>query len=50
MQGVKIFLKKKTKNKKNQYGCERYRNLPEDEKQRLVEYRKKNYKTQKNDI
>ena len=24
-----------------QYGCERYKNLPEDEKQKLFQYRKK---------
>ena len=29
------------KNKKWHYGRERYKNLPEDVKQRLVEYRKK---------
>ena len=33
-----IFLKKK--NKKYQYTCERYRNLWEDENERLDEYRK----------
>ena len=35
---VKIFLQEK----KPQYGCERYKNLSEDEKNKLVEYRKKN--------
>ena len=40
MKGIKIFQKKK-KNKKQQYGCEDYKNLSEDEKQKLVEYRKK---------
>ena len=39
VKGIKIFLKKK--NKKYQYARERYRNLPEDEKQRLTECRKK---------
>ena len=34
---AKAFLKKKRK--KGQYWREQYRNLPEDEKQRLVEYR-----------
>ena len=34
---TKAFLKKK--GKKGQYWREQYRNLPEDEKQRLVEYR-----------
>ena len=35
---------KNKKEKKQQYGHKRYRNLPKDEKQRLVEYRKKYYK------
>ena len=33
---VKVFIKKK----KEQYGHERYKNLSEDEKQKLVEYSK----------
>ena len=33
-------LSKKEKEIKQQYVCERYKNLPEDEKQKLVEYRK----------
>ena len=33
--------------KKRQYGRERYENPPQDEKQRLVEYVKKNYKIRK---
>ena len=37
---IGTFLKKKEK-KKCQYGRERYRTSPEDEKQRLVEYRNK---------
>ena len=40
---VKIFLQEK----KPQYGCERYKNLSEDEKNKLVEYRKKYYKMRK---
>ena len=36
------------KKKKRQYGHERYKNLPEDEKQKLVEYSKKYYKMRKN--
>ena len=36
---IKVFLKKKMK-KKRQHGRERFKNLPEDEKQELVEYRK----------
>ena len=43
---IKIFLKKKKK-KKQQYGCEHYKNLSEDEKQRLVEYRRKYHGTRK---
>ena len=37
----------KTKKKKQEYGIERYINLPEDEKQRLFEYRKQYYKNGK---
>ena len=36
---VKIYLKKKIKNQR--FDHERYKNLAEDEKQKLVEYRKK---------
>ena len=36
--------------KKWQYGHERYKNLPEDEKEKLVEYRKKYYTMRKNII
>ena len=43
---IKILLKKKNK-KKQQYGCESYKNLLEDDKQKLVEYRKKYYKMRK---
>ena len=42
-----IFLKKKEK-KKQQYGRERYKTLSEDEKNKLVEYRKKYYKMRRN--
>ena len=35
---IKIFLKKKKK--KRQYGRERYKNLSEDQKQKVAEYRK----------
>ena len=38
LKDTKIFLKRKVK--KPQYGCERYKNLSEDEKQELVEHRK----------
>ena len=37
---MKIFLTKKKK-KRRQYGCECNKNLLEDEKQKLAEYRKK---------
>ena len=39
-QGNKDQRKRKTK-KKWQYGCARYKNLSEDEKNKLVDYRKK---------
>ena len=35
---IKVFLKKKNK-KNGQYSYERYKNLLEDEKQKLIEYR-----------
>ena len=44
--GLLINQKKEEKEKKRQYGLERYKNLPEDEKQKLFEYRKK-YKMKK---
>ena len=37
MKDIKIFLKKKKK-KGEQYGCECYKNISEDEKNKLVEY------------
>ena len=39
VKNIKIFLKKKKK-KQQQYGCERYKNVLEDEKQKFIEYRK----------
>ena len=44
---ITIFLKKKNK-KKEQYGHESYKNLLEYENQKLVEFRKKNYRMRKN--
>ena len=44
---IKTFLKK-TKKSKCQYGREHYKNLSENEKQKLVEYRKKYYRMRKN--
>ena len=44
---IKSFLRKKKK-KKRQYGHEHYKNISEDEKHKLVEYRKKYYRTRKN--
>ena len=38
MKDIKVFLKKK---EKKQYGPERYKNLTENEKQILAEYRRK---------
>ena len=46
LKDIKIFLIKK-KNRNRKYGCERYKNLSEDEKQKLVEYRKNNFKCTK---
>ena len=39
---------RRIKNKKQQYGCERYKNLTKVEKQKLIEYRMKYHKTRKN--
>ena len=47
MKGTKIYLNKK-KNKKQEYGHEPYKNLSEDEEQRLPEYRKRYYEMRKN--
>ena len=47
MEDIKIFLIKE-KEKKRQYGCEHYKNLSEDEKNKLIEYRKKYHKLRKN--
>ena len=44
---IKIFLKKKKK-KQQEYGCERYKNLSENEIQKFVEYRKKYQRMRKN--
>ena len=44
LKSIKIVLKKK-KNEKPEYSCEQYKNLSKDEKPKLVEYRKKCYKT-----
>ena len=44
MKDIKVFLKRKMK-KKLQYGRERYKNLPAEKKQKLIEYTKSyNYK------
>ena len=40
-------LSKKKKEKKWQYGCTQYKNLPEDEKEKLEEYRKNYDKNEK---
>ena len=45
MKDIKVFLKKKKR--KQQYGHERYKNLSEYQKQKLVEYRKKYYEMRK---
>ena len=46
---IKIILRKKKK-KKQQYGHEGYKNLSEDEKQKLAEHTKKYYRMRKNDL
>ena len=40
-------LSKEDINKKQQHSCKQLKNLPEDEKQRLVEYSEKSHKTWK---
>ena len=35
-------ISKEEEDKKQQYGCERYKSLSKDEKRKLVEYRRKN--------
>ena len=45
MKDIKIFLKKKKKKKRNVREC--YKNPSEDEKQKLVEYRKKHFTMRK---
>ena len=47
LKDIKIFLKKKKK-KKQQYSRERYKNLSEDEKQKLVDCRTKYHRMRKN--
>ena len=46
---IKVFLKKKKK-KEWQNGLEQYKSLQEDEKQKLVEFRKKYYKMRKKSL
>ena len=50
MKDIIVFPKKKKKKKAkiSDMGPERYNNLSEDEKQKLIEYRKKYYKIRKN--
>ena len=38
------------KEKKRQYGCERYKNLPENKKEKFVEYREQYHRVRKNAI
>ena len=47
MKDIKILLKNK-KEKKQQYGCENYKNFSKDEKQKFIQYRKKYYIMRKN--
>ena len=46
LKDIKVFVKKRKK-KKQQYGCERYKNLSEDKKSKLVEFRKRYKKLEK---
>ena len=46
VEGVKCFLKKKKKKQKN--GRQRCKNLPQVEKQRLLDYKKNYYRVGKN--
>ena len=45
MKDIQIFLRKKKK--KQQYGLERYKNLSDEAKQKVVEYRKQYYRMRK---
>ena len=47
MKDTKIF-QKKNKKKERQHGHQHYKNLSEDEKQQLAEYRKKYFRMRKN--
>ena len=47
MKDIKVFLNNKSK-KKWQYGLQQYKNLPEDEKRKLVEYITNYHKIRKN--
>ena len=49
LKDVKIFLNKRNK-KRQQYCCQCYKNLSENEKNKLVEHRKKYYKMRKNGL
>ena len=40
MEDIKILRKKKTWSCKKEYGCEQYKNLSEDKKQKLVSIEK----------
>ena len=50
MKACQSISKEKKKEKKRQYGLERYKDLPLGEKQKLVEYRKKYHKMRKNTL
>ena len=42
-----LSVSKEEKENKGQYGCEQYKTLPEDGKQKLLEHKKKDYKMRK---
>ena len=46
LKDTKVFLKQKKK-KNQHYGCKIYKYVPENEKQKLAEYRQKYYKMRK---
>ena len=49
MKGTKIFLKNE-KDKKDQYGCEWYKNLSQEEKQKERQYGRERYRVLKTNV
>ena len=48
LEDIKINLKKKKNKKKKQYACKQHKDTSEDEKQKLVEHRRKYYRIRNN--